>query len=141
MEVLKAFLLPVAIFTLLPLPAAEKQPVPLKCIGVRATAYSNDPKSINVAKWRDGLTAVMAKADRGVIAVDPSVIPFGSVLWVEGYGYGIALDRGSAIKGYRIDLFFNTRKEALKWGVKKVKVCIIDRVKVKAFRKVLRGGV
>ncbi len=138
---MRAILLSVAASFLLPFSSAERTPAPLQCIDMKATAYSNDPKSISVPKWRDGLTSTLAKADRGVIAVDPTVIPFGSVLWVEGYGYGIALDRGSAIKGYRIDLFFNTRREALRWGVKKVKVCIIDRVRVKVFRKVVKGGV
>ena len=99
-----------------------------ECFEVVATAYSNDPVSINVPKWRDGLTSTLAKADRGTVAVDPRVIPYGSVIYVQGYGYAVALDKGSAIKGYRIDLFFETRQKALKWGVKRVTVCILGRI-------------
>ena len=108
-----------------------------ECMVVKSTGYSSDHYSINVPKWRDGLTSTLAKADRGAVAVDPSVIPFGSVLWIEDYGYGIALDRGSAIRGYEIDLYFPTREEALEWGVREVVVCIVGRVDVKVVRRVV----
>lgn len=63
--------------------------------------------------------------DKKVIAVDPKVIPLGSKVWVEGYGDAIAADIGSAIKGYKIDVFIPTNKEALRWGRKKVKIKIL----------------
>ncbi|WP_156288629.1 PcsB-like coiled-coil domain-containing protein [Oceanobacillus salinisoli] len=59
-----------------------------------------------------------------VIAVDPSVIPLGSVVHVEGYGYAIAGDIGSAIKGKKIDVYVPTQQAAKNWGVRKVKVTI-----------------
>lgn len=59
-----------------------------------------------------------------VIAVDPSVIPLGSVVHVEGYGYAIAGDIGSAIKGNKIDVYVPTQKQAVNWGVRKVKVTV-----------------
>ncbi len=62
----------------------------------------------------------------GVAAVDTSNIPMGTRMYVEGYGYAIARDRGSAIKGNRIDLFFETRSEAMSWGVRRVKVYFFD---------------
>lgn len=62
---------------------------------------------------------------RGIIATDPKVIPMGTRLYVEGYGMGIAADQGNAIKGNRIDLFFDTRQEALNWGMRTVKVTIL----------------
>lgn len=62
----------------------------------------------------------------GTIAVDPKVIPLGTRLWVEGYGYGIAQDTGGLIKGSIIDLFMNTKEECLSWGRRKVKVYILD---------------
>lgn len=62
--------------------------------------------------------------DQKVIAVDPNVIPLGSVVHVEGYGFAIAGDTGSAIKGKKIDVFVPTNKAALNWGVKTVKVTI-----------------
>lgn len=57
-----------------------------------------------------------------VIAVDPNVIPLGSRVHVEGYGYAIAGDTGGAIKGNKIDIFVPNRQDALAWGVRTVKV-------------------
>jgi 3D (Asp-Asp-Asp) domain-containing protein len=62
----------------------------------------------------------------GTIAVDPLVIPLGTRLYVQGYGYGTALDTGGAIKGDRVDLFFNTEREAEDWGVRNVQVYILS---------------
>ncbi|ANU16064.1 peptidoglycan-binding protein [Planococcus maritimus] len=61
-----------------------------------------------------------------VIAVDPSVIPLGSKVWVEGYGTAIAGDTGGAIKGNKIDVFIPTQSEALKWGRKNITIKILD---------------
>jgi 3D (Asp-Asp-Asp) domain-containing protein len=63
--------------------------------------------------------------ERGIVAVDPNVIPMGTRLYVEGYGDAIAADQGGAIRGNRIDLFFDSRSEAMKWGMKTVKVTIL----------------
>jgi len=62
---------------------------------------------------------------RGIVATDPNVIPMGTRLYVEGYGEAIAADQGNAIKGNRIDLFFDSRQEALNWGMKTIKVTIL----------------
>ncbi|MEQ8201160.1 MAG: peptidoglycan-binding protein [Syntrophomonadaceae bacterium] len=62
---------------------------------------------------------------RGIAAVDPRVIPMGTRLYVEGYGNAIAADQGNAIKGNRIDLFFESHAEALRYGIKTVKVTIL----------------
>jgi len=62
----------------------------------------------------------------GGVAVDTSVIPMGTRLYVEGYGYAVAIDRGSAIKGNKIDVFLETRAEARQWGVKRVKVYVLE---------------
>ena len=56
------------------------------------------------------------------LAVDPKKIPLGSVLYVEGYGVYIAEDTGSKIKGQRVDIFVNKKKEAVNLGAKKAKV-------------------
>jgi uncharacterized protein YabE (DUF348 family) len=61
-----------------------------------------------------------------VIAVDPSVIPLGSKVWVEGYGHAIAGDTGGAIKGKRIDLHVPTKKAAYNFGRRTVKIKVID---------------
>ncbi len=71
-------------------------------------------------------TSTGIKPRVGVAAVDPSVIPLGTRMYVDGYGYCRALDVGGRIKGNRIDLFFETRSEALKWGKRKVKVYILE---------------
>lgn len=63
-----------------------------------------------------GLTAGGTKARKGTIAADTSRYPFGTVMFVEGYGYGIVEDRGGAIRGDRLDLFFPSHGAALQWG-------------------------
>jgi uncharacterized protein YabE (DUF348 family) len=60
-----------------------------------------------------------------VIAVDPSVIPLGTKVYVEGYGYAVAADTGSAIKGNKIDVFFPTKSQAYRWGNRTVKIKIL----------------
>ena len=88
-----------------------------------ATAYYPGPESCGVnAK---GITKSGARATYGVVAVDPRVIPLGTRLYVEGYGFATALDTGSAIKGYKIDLCFDTYREAIMYGKRKVKVYIL----------------
>jgi len=63
----------------------------------------------------------------GLVAVDPTVIPLGSKLWIGGYGYCTAADTGRDIKGYRIDVFFNTIRQCRQWGRRKhVHVEILD---------------
>ena len=64
--------------------------------------------------------------DVKVIAVDPDVIPLGTKVYVEGYGYAIAADTGGAIKGNKIDVFFPSKTEAYKWGRKKVTIKILE---------------
>lgn len=61
----------------------------------------------------------------GTIAVDPSVIPLGSKLYVEGYGYGVAADTGGSIKGNKIDLFMEDRAQCLQWGRRNVKLYVL----------------
>ena len=93
-----------------------------KMIDMTATAYGPGP--LDNGKWND-LTYMGGKVKKGVVAVDPNVIPMGSKLWIEGYGEAIAEDQGSAIKGNRIDLAFNTRQQALDYGIQKVKVYVL----------------
>jgi 3D (Asp-Asp-Asp) domain-containing protein len=71
-------------------------------------------------------TGINLKENPGakVIAVDPGVIPLGSKVWVEGYGYAVAGDTGGAIKGRRIDLFMPSHAAASSYGRKTVRVKI-----------------
>ncbi|MCF7838650.1 MAG: 3D domain-containing protein, partial [Candidatus Marinimicrobia bacterium] len=64
-----------------------------------------------------GVTASGARARAGTIAADTSLFPFGTIVRVPGYGYGRIEDRGGAIKGYRLDLYFRTHRQAEAWGV------------------------
>lgn len=92
-----------------------------KFIGTfEATAYDDSPES--QGKWVGKTATPGLKPQVGVIAVDPRVIPLGTKLYVEGYGKCVAGDTGGAIKGNRLDLFFNTKSEVYNWGRKKVKV-------------------
>lgn len=86
---------------------------------MEVTGYSNDPISINVPEWLDGLTANMTPVRRGTCAADWRVHPVGTVFYVPGYGLCIVEDRGSAIKGNKLDLFFDTYDEAREWGRRK----------------------
>jgi 3D (Asp-Asp-Asp) domain-containing protein len=62
----------------------------------------------------------------GMIAVDPSVIPMGAHLYIPGYGYGVAGDQGGAIKQKRVDLFMQTKSQALQFGKTDVNVYVLD---------------
>lgn len=91
-----------------------------RVLTVRATAYAGDEPGIG----QYGATGMRVRP--GMIAVDPSVIPLGTLLYVEGYGYGIAADTGSAIKGMRVDLFVASAGEADRFGVQTRAVYIIE---------------
>ncbi|NLJ72115.1 MAG: DUF348 domain-containing protein [Syntrophomonadaceae bacterium] len=61
----------------------------------------------------------------GMVAVDPNVIPLGTRLYIEGYGYAVAADTGGSIKGNRIDLFMEDRNQCLSWGRRNVKLYVL----------------
>jgi len=63
-----------------------------------------------------GITASGNPAQHGTIAADTAIFPFGTIMYVPGYGYGIVEDRGGDIKGYHIDLYFSSHQTALEWG-------------------------
>ena len=91
----------------------------VRSIAMVATGYWPDPS------WSTGITATGTKAQFGVAAVDPSVIPLGTHLYIPGYGPAIAADTGGAIVGNRIDLCFNYGYQAIDWGVRQVTVYIM----------------
>ncbi|MEJ2183034.1 MAG: 3D domain-containing protein [Nitrospirota bacterium] len=101
------------------IPAAMK-------VNVKATAYSNDPYSIDVAKWRDGLTATNTQARRGIAAADWRVFPPGTRLYIPGYGEATVEDRGGAVKGYHVDLFVDSYNEAIRWGNKDMEIYVLE---------------
>ena len=69
-----------------------------------------------------GYTASGYRAGHGIVAVDPSVIPLGTKLYIPGYGFAIAGDTGGAIIGHRIDLGFDSISDAMAFGRRAVKV-------------------
>lgn len=92
-----------------------------KTVVMEATAYAP-----NYGPGVGSRTANGMKAQRGVVAVDPRVIPLGTRVYIEGYGEAIAADTGGAIKGNRIDLCYNTPGECFKFGRRDVKVTILE---------------
>lgn len=77
-----------------------------------------------VAYHLQGWTALGIRTRKGVVAVDPRVIPLGTRLFVPGYGHGIAADVGSAIKGRIIDLWMPSHAAVRKWGRRTVTITI-----------------
>lgn len=95
-----------------------------RAVEVLSTAYC--PCAKCCGPNASGITSSGHPAERGVIAVDPRVIPMGSRVYVEGYGFAVAADTGSAIRGARIDVCFGTHEEALRWGMRRLKVYVIE---------------
>lgn len=72
----------------------------------------------------DGTTANGMKVQKGIVAVDPNVIPLGTKVWVEGYGHAIAADTGSAVNGKTVDVWLPSEADAIEWGRQDVKIKI-----------------
>lgn len=81
-----------------------------------ATAYTADCAGCS------GYTASGYRAGRGIVAVDPRVIPLGTKLYIPGYGFAVAGDTGGAIRGDRIDLGFDSLSDAIQFGRRPVRV-------------------
>lgn len=90
-----------------------------KSMMMTATAYSGHSATAY------GPKPVRNPQGYSTIAVDPRVIPLGTRVYVEGYGYAIAHDTGGAIIGNKIDLFMNSESECNSWGRRTVKVYVI----------------
>ncbi len=95
-----------------------------KEVYVNSTAYT---ASCNGCSGRTA-TGIDLKANPNakVIAVDPSFIPLGTKVYVEGYGYAVAGDTGGSVKGQKIDVFFSSKAEAYRWGNRQVMIKIIN---------------
>ena len=105
-----------------------KHPFPANYLGVfRLTFYTPTELGASNANALRTATGTNPKEGR-TIAVDPKIIPKGSLVFIEGWGYYIAEDTGSAIKGKRIDIFLNSYKMAKQLGNKQqARVYILRR--------------
>lgn len=104
-----------------------------RAIKMTATAYDISYESCGKTPDHPqyGITYSGLKVRPGIVAVDPRVIPLGTWLYVEGYGEALAADVGGAIKGNRIDLYFESSKEVDRYGKRAVKVYVLDKPKYK----------
>lgn len=94
---------------------------------MRMSASAYDPGPRSCGRYATGRTSCGLRAGYGVVAVDPRVIRLGTRLYVEGYGHAIAGDTGRAIKGNRIDLGFDSYREAMRFGRRPVTVHVLRR--------------
>lgn len=98
-----------------------------KCCNWRRTWFGLGPAVIatgpNAGQPKQvGITASGTHARHGTLAADTAIYPFGTIMYIPGYGYGKVEDRGGLIKGGKLDLWFSSHDEAVKWGRKKVYV-------------------
>ena len=101
---------------------------PARVIWMTVTAYSPDERSCGI--YADGITATLHSVTTNghrLVAADPKVLPYGSMLTVPGYGRESivpVLDCGGAIKGRRLDVLFPTHEQALVWGVRRIPITV-----------------
>ncbi len=109
-------------------PAAPEAGKSQTVLDVKATAYAPGPHDND--QWGDK-TYLGTTVRPGVIAVDPKIIPLGSKVYLEypdGTGhYAVAEDTGGAIKGNRIDIAMSSVDKAYDFGIKNVKVHVVDK--------------
>ena len=107
---------------------------PTRTYTMSATAYSN--RASTILNGKDHLYGYSGLwLHYGTCAVDRRLIPMGTVLYVQGYGYAVAADTGSAIIGNHIDLFFNSYGDACRWGRQSVKVYVLPITRSQLYKK------
>jgi uncharacterized protein YabE (DUF348 family) len=104
-----------------------------RALNMSSTAYDSSFESCGKTPDHPqyGITYSGVKVRPGIVAVDPRVIPLGTWLYVEGYGEALAADIGGAIKGNKIDLYFESPSVVDRYGRKQVKVYVLDKPKYK----------
>ncbi|RLQ90824.1 LysM peptidoglycan-binding domain-containing protein [Planomicrobium sp. Y74] len=122
--------------TTAPAPAPAQSTAPAQSSAPATAPQSGKEMTVSATAYTayctgcSGITAtgidLRSNPNQKVIAVDPTVIPLGSTVWVEGYGTAIAGDTGGAIKGNKIDVFIPSRDAALQWGRKNVTIKILE---------------
>lgn len=104
-----------------------------KAVEVTATGYyagiestGKTPGHPEYGVTYSGLKVTRDVAAFSTIAADPAVFPIGTVLYIPGYGYGVVADTGGAIKGRRIDLYFETKDQVYReWGKRTLNVFVV----------------
>lgn len=93
------------------------------------TAYTLSPSETGKRPgdpgW--GVTASGLRVRPGTAAVDPRVIPLGTVLWIPGYGPAVATDTGGGVKGWHVDIWMEDRASAMRWGRRRLLVGLLLR--------------
>lgn len=94
-----------------------------KKVKMEATAYSSEQPNLS------DYTSTGLFVRHGIVAVNPKVIPYGTHLYIEGYGYAVAADTGGSMLGntHKIDLAFSTLQEARNFGRKEVEVYFLNQ--------------
>ena len=98
-------------------------------IEAKVTAYAPASNESGIcADSNPNVTATGTRPMLGTIAVDPKRIPYGTMVYIEGYGIGIARDTGAALRRYdgvQIDVVMGSHDEAINWGVKHMTVYVL----------------
>ncbi len=105
-----------------------------KVYNMKATAYTTSFEECNKNSDHPafGITYSGVRVKKGIIAVDPKVIPLGTRVYIEtvgrgaNYGFSLAADTGTGVNGYRVDLYMEERSAALQWGIRDVRVYILQ---------------
>lgn len=102
--------------------------------------YESTGKNPNHPEFGITYSGVKVKRDLfSTIAADLNVFPIGTILFIPGYGFGVVADKGGAIKGNRLDLYYETVKDVYEqWGKKTIKVYVVERGNGKLTEKKLR---
>jgi len=97
-------------------------------VRMEATAYTAGFSCTGKHPWDPWyrITASGREVEHGIVAVDRTVIPLGTRLYVEGYGFALAADVGGAIRGYKIDLFMEDIQDARRFGRRHLYVWILE---------------
>ncbi|MEH6954593.1 3D domain-containing protein [Neobacillus drentensis] len=114
-------------------------------LNVTATGYTAGVESTGKSKGHPeyGITYSGVKVKRDLfstIAADLTVFPIGTVLFIPGYGYGVVADKGGAIKGNELDLYYETVDDVYnKWGKKKLDIYVVQKGNGKLTEQTLKA--
>jgi len=112
---------------------------------VTATGYTAGVESTGKSKGHPeyGITYSGVKVKRDLfstIAADLNVFPIGTILFIPGYGYGVVADKGGAIKGNELDLYYETVEDVYnKWGKKKLDIYVVQKGNGKLTEQTLKS--